>query len=211
MNFPRIHDRVNGRFIGIDIHGRHEGRLWHRLIVALPLRIGRMLNDSRLWVSYRIHPRHRYNRVDLRLPASYYENDTRLLHAMFSVFCDHIEEEGRRGIEELIEILEAEIANEECSVSEEATRKQVAMMREKIALHDWWTIARPAHESLVRKLSGALYEVKPYQAVPDPENDGAVLTKRQLRERLRRMDDDLDAKDQEMCHRLVDIRGNLWT
>lgn len=211
MRLPRIHDRVNGRFIGIDIHGRHEGRLWHRSMVALPLWIGGILNDARLWVFYRIHPRHRYNRVDLRLPPKYYENDTRLMHAMFSVLCDHIEEDGRREIEELIGILEQEIADGECGISEEATKRQVAMMREKLALHDWWTIARPAHENLARKLESALYEVKPYQAVPDPENDGAVLTKRQLRERLRRMDDDLDDKDQEMCHRLVDIRRCLWT
>jgi hypothetical protein len=47
--------------------------------------------------------------------------------------------------------------------------------------------------------------------VPDPEHEGQVLTKRQLRERLTRMDDDLEARELEMSHRLVDIRRCLWT
>ncbi|NTF17800.1 hypothetical protein G6L37_05255 [Agrobacterium rubi] len=211
MRFPRLHDRVNGRFIGIEIHGKHEGRLWHHAIVGLPLWIGERLNAVRLWTFYRIHPKHRYNRVNLRLPARYYENDTRLLHAMFAVLCDHVEEDGRKNIEELIVTLESEIESGDCGISEEAIIRQVAIMREKLALHDWWTIERPTIETLRRDLCRRCYDVKPYEAVPDPENAGKVLTKRQLGERLRRMDDDLDERDQKMCHRLVDIRQCLWT
>jgi len=211
MRFPRLHDRVNGIFLGIDIHGRHEGKLWHKMLVGLPLAAGEALNDARLWVFYRIHPRHRYNRVRLRLPPRYYENDVRLLHAMFAVFCDHIEEEGRNNIEELITVLEQELAEGMPSVSAEATARQIVVMREKLALHDWWTVRRPAHVALSRELSIRLYRVKPYQAVPDPDGNGGLLTKRQLRERLELMRDDLRAMDQEMCHRLVDVREYLWT
>jgi hypothetical protein len=211
MRFPRLYDRVHGRFIGIDIHGENEGKLWHRIIVDCPLWIGEKLNDARLWVYYRIHPRHRYNRINLRLPPRYYENDTRLLHGMFSVLCDHVEEEGRKDMEEHILVLQQELVEGVHYSSPEVLEEHIAIIREKLALHDWWTVERPAHEKLGRELSDKLHYVKPYVAVPDPENEGKVLTKRQLRERLTRMDDDLDAKEQEMCHRLIEIRRCLWT
>jgi hypothetical protein len=211
MKFPRLYDRVHCRFLGIAIHGEHEGKLWHRLIVAMPLWIGEKLNDARLWVFYRIHPKHRYNRINLRLPPRYYENDTRLLHGMFSVLCDHVEEDGRKNIEERIIELEKELVDGALHYPAEMLKQHIDLMREKIALHDWWTVDRPAHEKLSRELSDKLHYVKPYIAVSDPENEGQVLTKRKLRERLTRMDDDLEAKEQEMCHRLVDIRRCLWT
>lgn len=211
MRFPRLHDRVHGRFLGIEIHGENEGKLWHRVIVDLPLWIGEKLNDGRLWIFYRMHPKHRYNRINLRLPPRYYENDTRLLHGMFSVLCDHIEEEGRKDMEEHIPVLQQEIADGSPYSPASALEENIAIMKEKLALHDWWCLERPAHEKLSRELGDKLHYVKPYVAVPDPENEGQVLTKRQLRERLRRMDDDLKAKDQEMSHRLVDIRRCLWT
>lgn len=211
MKLPRLHDRVHGRFLGIDIHGKNEGKLWHRVIVDLPLWIGEKLDDARLWIFYRIHPRHRYNRINLRLPPRYYENDTRLLHGMFSVLCDHVEEEGRKDMEDHILVLQQEIADGSPYSPASVLEEHVAIMKEKLALHDWWCVERPAHKKLSRELSDKLHYVKPYVAVPDPESEGQVLTKRQLRERLQRMKDDLDAKDQEMSHRLVDIRRCLWT
>lgn len=211
MRFPRLHDRVHGRFIGIDIHGENEGKLWHRLIVDLPLWVGEKLNDARLWVFYRIHPKHRYNRINLRLPPRYYENDTRLLHGMFSVLCDHIEEEGRKDMEEHILVLEQELIEGAPYSPAEVLKEHIALMREKLALHDWWCVERPAAKKLIEELSDKLHYVKPYVAVPDPENDGQVLTKRQLRERLARMREDNHDKDQEMSHRLVEIRRCLWT
>lgn len=208
---PRIHDRVNGRFLGIEIYGDHEGKLWHRILVQGPLWIKEKSRDAKLWVWYRIHPQHRYNRINLRLPPRYYENDTRLLHGMFAVLCDHVEEEGRKDLEESIGELEADIAVGDSGISEKAILEHIDLRREKIALYDWWCIERPAFEKLTRELSDRLHYVKPYIAVPDPESEGQVLTKRQLRERLQRMDNDLDEKDQQMCHRLVSIRRTLWT
>jgi hypothetical protein len=211
MRFPRLHDRVHGRFIGIDIHGKNEGKLWHRVIVDFPLWVGEKMNDARRWVFYRVHPQHRYNRINLRLPPRYYENDTRLLHGMFSVLCDHIEEEGRKDMEEHILVLQQEIADGSPYSPASVLEDQIALMKEKLALHDWWCVERPAHEKLSRDLSDKLHYVKPYVAVADPENEGQVLTKRQLRERLARMREDNHNKDQEMSHRLVDIRRCLWT
>lgn len=180
-------------------------------MVGFPLRIGSALDSARLWVFYRIHPGHRYNRVDLRLQPGYYENDTRMLHAMFAILCDHLEEEGLENIEELIDILEQEVASGECSVSADATIRQIASMREKLALHDWWTRERVEDRKLRKELCQALYDVKPFKPVPDPENKEQFLTKKPLMARLRRMDDDMLEKEQEMCHRLVAIRRHLWT
>ena len=44
------------------------------------------------WFRYRFIPKHRYNLVRLPLPPAYYENDTRLFYAIFSIFEEHVNE-----------------------------------------------------------------------------------------------------------------------
>lgn len=206
MKLPRIWNRVHDRFLGIEIHGPSRGRLWHRVLVQAPMTIDRLRRDALLWLCYRFHPRHRYNRIDTRLPPRYYENPTRLLHGMFAVLCDHVEEYGYEQMVEIIEGLEADLAG---GTVGDRPMGDLAIFREEVALYDWWTAARPAQEALLKEMQAALH-TKPFVRVADQRNPGGTLTKKPLRERIRAMKNERIEEDTAMMHRLVDLRLNLW-
>lgn len=207
MKLPRIWNRSDNRFMGVDVYGPNEGKLWHRLLVAWPYSLDEKRRDAVLWAFYRIHPNHRYNRIETRLPARYYENTTRLLHGMFAVFCDHVEEHGYKNLVESIAEMEAEFA---AGISENYSLDHLRIYKEKVELYNWWTIHRPQREKLCDELIDHLY-TKPFVMVPDWENPGRFLTKTPLRARIDILKQEREDTDIAMMHRLVDIRDSLWT
>lgn len=207
MKLPEILNRAEDRFLGIDIYGEHRGKLWHRVLVEWPLALEKARAALVLWVFYRVHPRHRYHIIDTRLSPRYYENVTRLQHGMFAVLCDHVEE---HGLQNLVDSVIDMVHDDASGNLENHSPETLRIYKEKIALHKWWTVERPAREKLRKELAEQLYR-KPFVMVPDWENPGRFLTKTPLRARIDELRKERDETETAMMHRLVAIHASLWT
>lgn len=109
------------------------------------------LERGRRWLTYRLHPRHRYHVVKTQLPYGYHESDDRMIYAVFAILCDYVEielsatssskkyrdkEEGLACLEHMAAFNEKlppnTPAHELLSASEEAFYKEL------LVLYKWW-------------------------------------------------------------------------
>jgi hypothetical protein len=80
---------------GVPIYGNKNSDAWWFKGIIQPLHmLGVKLHKCRLWISYRISPRHKFHLIDTKLPPGYYDQDYRMLHGMFALLEDYVEESG---------------------------------------------------------------------------------------------------------------------
>ena len=115
-------------------------------------------------------------------PGEWYDTDTVMLYAMMALLKEFVEEEV--GVDNIVIRLEEELEKthvEETPGTRKLLERLLAKEKEIKAIYDWW--------------EG--YEEK--------------------REKVDKMDDRLKARDKlvaeedEMLHRLINVRGALWT
>lgn len=161
----------------------------------------RQLSDLKWWFYHRFHPRHRYNIVKTGLPPGYYDTDTVLLHAMFSLLIRHIdiEREGIIGVksslkywkkefQDYLELVEKNLPNP-YGFGAEFYKDYINFYQSLESLYNWWTLERPAFE---KKMEIVLHKDKEYKEYIDLEKE-------------------MIDKDTEMLKLLVEIRQGLWT
>jgi hypothetical protein len=78
------------------------------------------------------------------------------------------------------------------------------------AIYEWWTVGRHEERARARRLRSEWYEGKFNGGEGGNVADGSAATGRSA-EALRACEEANDAREQEMLHRLINIRMFLWT
>lgn len=192
----------SARVLGFPVYGdspKWVGLLAHKIL--------RPASDAIDWLTYRLVPEHKYHLVDTKLDPGYYDHDTRMLHACFALLGEYLQEEG--GIEAIR--------------SNGGTRHVIAdpYRAELITLWEWWTVGKPADEKQRDAWMATLFGGKHRGFKTKPVEGSDKLEEwvgptwdteeEKLHERFRALEDKIDADEQAMLHRLIDIRRNLWT
>lgn len=201
--------------------------LWNTLVVKRQRALGNFFR-------YRI--KERYHVVDTGLEPNYHDPDTRMFHAMFSILVDYVEKDLASM---QLASLEAEKNPGESSFAYYARRKlfrkdvkpsatdglayldweieeaprgiganqlnQADRAREKKFLYLWWTQYRPARMLLYTDpliWSGSGYDESKSVFSQDCGYQYHLVSQ------IKKL---YDAEDEEMLHRLIDIRTSLWT
>ena len=154
--------------------------------------LGRLYR-AKWWLLHRLHPRHRYHVIDTGLPPNYYDEDTLILHACMAMLGRYIKWHG--GPDSL-EAFSAELRTDEYRFVRQADQQD-----EAVAIWRWWTIEHPADRKRREEMLNELYGARP------PRDD--VWHARN--DEFRALEAKIDADEQSMLHRLIDIRPGLWT
>lgn len=160
------------------------------------------MNKLRYWFYYRFVPKHKYHLIDTGLKPAYYDIDTLMLHGMFALLVRYVDRE-HEGLEKL----EA-WGHKLCSVTDEyanSCHEQGQKELEACELYRWWTIERPQRP-------------EPFDAVGEPEGDPEwerkfgerAFSDRQYH-KVHEIEEAYQQEDQDMLHRLINIRRGLWT
>lgn len=186
----------------------------------LAYRVAYAIRRARLWVEYRVLPSQRMHVVPTGLRPGYHDPDERMLHAMMALLGVYVTD--RYGDADEMKRRVADVLGAETFTGGDGEREVVerwsAMETEALAIWLWWTISRPALEQEIDDLLSALYGGRPIQtlAVPGTDLVAEVLPEADPehvheRQRLWDLEDRLESETTAMLHRLVDIRGGLWT
>lgn len=167
----------------------------------LDVRWGRLLRCVRdaLWaVRHRVDPRHRYHMVNTGLAPGYYDTDERILHACMSLLVAYVEREC--GGEEAMQKWTDELRSEPDPYAPAgAVNSQADRQEETLAIYRWWKVQRPAdrqrEDDWMMEIWGGSTGSR------DPEE----------RQRYRDFEQANEDRDQEMLHRLIEVRRSLWT
>lgn len=206
------------RVFGIDVFGDHKGKFWYDYGVWPIYRAGRSIRDGIWWLRYRLDRRHKYHLIDTRLEPSYYDIDHLMLHGMFSLLRRYVEEE-HDGVEALENFGRELLAGGPQDFMHEAEACQGNKEMEATALYRWWMETYPAMKKRRNDLTRLLYGGRShtsfskvdgadmYQIHVRPDEGEEVVWRKDLDE----IEERIDREEQEMLHRLIDIRGGLWT
>ena len=125
------------------------------------------------------------------LPRSFVDRTEMLLHATFQCLVDYIEQEDPGE-----------------TIDWSATPEHAAAWREIMDLYMWWTKTRPSRKDPIDNIDDSL--VPPIGKMFCQEKGYYPEYKKILAE-SNRMEEKWDEEDQKNLHRLVEIRGHLWT
>lgn len=174
--------------------------------------------DKLVWqAKYRLIKRHRYHLVDTGLRPGYHDEDERMLWACMSVLGDYMRFHG--GPEKL-EAFTADLASEPVDWRRDMTRSQEAHQDEAVSIWRWWKTERPANRKLHGNMVCAVYAGRELKFTPLPGGELSEMTVEEkpdappcewTGEDCWEMESKLNADDQAMLHRLIDIRPGLWT
>ncbi len=149
---------------------------------------------------------HRYTTITPRnIAPTWTDRRELLLHTSFEILMDFVEKEqkGRWTVSDL----EAEIASPTDEMSKGWCLSYLATATEIEFLYHWWTVLRPEREteydrrltawSDLHQADRDAYTVEhpDWQKTENPEYDDAIR----------------DKEDDDMLHRLVNVRQSLWT
>ncbi len=206
---------------GVDVFGKHSDSWWHKWTIWPIYRFGRTIRDAIWWIRYHIDPRHKYHLIDTHLKPGYYDIDGLMLHGMFSLLRRYVEEEYD-GVEALEEWGKELLDGGENEFCREANIGQGSKELEAVSLYRWWMEARPAMLKRQDELMEFLYGGESRISWTDAgEIDGEPISEAHVRpyegeeiewrKELDALEEKIANEETEMLHRLIDIRGGLWT
>lgn len=160
-------------------------------------RVASKLYGAKLWVYYRLHPKHRYHVVKTELPYGYHERDEQLMYSMIACLKGYVQDCRDSGVHR---------------ISEEA-----------VEILAWWEGTRPADQAKVKQMSRSLYEgkgkelktkevvlpngAKLHEVVLPEESDADFTT----REAMWALQEKIQADADKFLHRIVGLRQSMWT
>jgi len=195
---------------------------------------GMQLWDVKMWFRYRFQKRHKYHLVDTRLEPNYYETETRMLHAMFSLLVDHVESEKAQlhylslekgddrpspsiaGLAHLDwEITLTHDEYPDPKLKGKATPQAIYAKKIK-KLYVWWTETRPNRmdpmddrlfddESFSKDKNKDIWEIMARRTPEQKKKASDAYRKREAIEEAQQME------DTKMMIRLIKVRHSLWT
>lgn len=132
-------------------------------------------------------PRARYRLMVRSLSERYHDPCELLLHVPFQILCNFVEKE-----------------KPEESVNWDFTPEHQQARKEFRSLYYWWKIGRPAAQKHFMRLISKEFSAKTLDW-------GKQIVDKKILLDLTEFEDKLDKIDKKQLHRLVEIRGFLWT
>jgi hypothetical protein len=160
--------------------------------------------DAVRWFKYRFLKIHMHHIVFTGLEPGWHDKDNVMLHACFKLLTDFVEKEhyGAEALQKFTNELKAE---SNPHAPPEQIKNQCDRQKEILALYHWWTVQRPSDLKLCDEQLHQLYG----------KDFSFKLKANEEVEQKRQEHDDFEAKieadEQVMLHRLIDIRQSLWT
>jgi len=175
--------------------------------------------------------------IDTKLKPMYYDKDELILHGLFSLLVDFVEVECshmykicinltdidkqliKNGKQQLLGVKYLQHIEDDISKSKEeieAYNEQTADEKEVLKLYFWWTKRLNREDEGESTGLNSYYDklIKKYDSLGEALNNLTPLERDEL-DKLSTRSSDLEIKhlnqDQEMLHRLIDIRNFLWT
>lgn len=174
------------------------------------------ISEMKYWLLYRFHPKHQHHIVRTDLAPGYYCQDSRMLYACMKCLEDHIIREG--GVEKITKWIKELREEHEAwgPDSKEICGHQANSLEEALAIYHWWTIEKPADQKRSDELTHLIYSNYHLQFEPCKEGARVIFPemsaeKETMQKELSLLDEKIDADEQAMLHRLVEIRRTLWT
>jgi hypothetical protein len=161
------------------------------------------------WFQCHFIPKHRYHMLDLRQKSGYQygwiDADTRMEYALFNILVSFVENEMPHGyfVPSEEEAAKDDAGDEPDKYS--GFRKQLNNHKEYMAIYNYWTVDRIALEKAHAEALNAWSNAH-HAARGDRTEEVQLLWKK-----LKETDEAKKKKLEEMLHRLIDIRGCLWT
>jgi hypothetical protein len=169
------------------------------------LRLTRPFKDFHYWFVSNLIPSRRYHMLDLRQPCSKNKNSNRdcyqygwrdvpekMLYAMFNLLGEYLNEEPHDV---------ADWSTPEEISNYAGLKEQQNNLIEARAIYHWWTVERHEERSRYYDMLNAWSNAR---KTKDPK-------KEEYWKQMRKLDDDFEAKTDEMILRLMKIRRTLWT
>lgn len=179
--------------LGYEIYGGNPPKIikkLHRVLCWV---------DKKLWaLRYRYHPQHRYNVVKTDLPPGYYETEDLILHACMSLLVRYVEYQCN-GEEELQKWTDELKVDQDPNAPEGLQNSQAARQEETLNIYRWWKVQRPEDRKMEEDWMMNLFGDRPRSA-----------RSREEMQKYWDFEKANDARDQEMLHRLIEIRRSLW-
>lgn len=148
------------------------------------------------WLVSHLIPSRRYHMLDLRQKNGYrygwQDVPEKMLYAMFNLLGEYLEE----GPNDLTQWYTREQIE-----ADEGMKAQQDAIDEARAIYHWWTVEKPANE---KARDGMLHTWASAKKAKDPK-------KQEYWDTMQKMEEDNEAKTDEMIARLMKIRRTLWT
>jgi hypothetical protein len=203
---------------GIGVFGKHSDAWWHRAFIWPIYRVGSRIRDGIWWIRYRIDPNHKYHLINTRLSPRYYDIDTLMLNGMFSLLRRYVEEE-HGGVADLEKWGNELIAGGPQDFMRETEKRQGNKEIEAVTLYRWWMETLPSMRKRESELLSLLYGRR--RRMVSEKIEGTELSRLHIhpdegeeiewRKELDALEEKIEREETEMLHRLIDIRGGLWT
>ena len=210
----------SSHLFGIGVYGDHHGKWWHTYLFMPIWSVGRGGYEAQLWFNYRFNPKHQYHLINTGLEPGYYDVDTLMLNGCFALLKRYVEQE-MGGVEKMDAFTKDPEGREEPVSNGTPTADQASSQSEASKLYRWWTVERPADlardEELVHRLYGKDGLIRMHtEPTPDGKFHNVGFEERTaeakvVRAEHRALEAKIHKDAQDMLHRLIDIRGGLWT
>ena len=181
-------------------------------------RLGNRLNNILYWFKYRLVKKHKYHLVDTKLSPGYYDYDTRLLHATFSLFVEFVEEQNQWSkIKDKIKMytkLQIEknweewerTKNKKFKIQQKKNYKlKLQMWQDFQELYTWWTKDRQLERDKLNKEFDRYYAKQ--KTVANKKYTDKKYNEINL---LYDKEELLNQKDDAQLKKLVTYRRNIW-
>jgi hypothetical protein len=155
------------------------------------------------WLKCHLIPRHRYHLVDVRQPKDpvsgepgyshgWLDADWKIVYALMNILVDFIENEHKY------------VPTKEEAESDPSFKSQLDAYNEMMAIYRFWTVEQYEMNAKATELQDAWWSCRRNRSLDDEES-------RKLYDAMNEYDAMRDAKLNEMLHRLIDVRGSMWT
>ncbi len=202
------------RFCGVNIYGSSRDKLWHRVLVQPAYRLLVEINPIYRRFLWRYHPRfNKRHLIDTGLPPGPHANSRLIMHGLFSVLVQHINEvEG--GVEALRRSTEQLRSGGDLNAPDGWKERQASDQKEMLALYQWWTEERPKLVADRKQRADEIYGNEPLFTFEDlPVSQRRKVTLRRIptkqRRSLRGLEQALNQQDDQMLTRLILLRKAL--
>lgn len=207
------HARVFGQSALCGQSGEEE---WWRAFFIRPIwTLGNRLYNAKWWLMHRLHPKHRYHIIDSGLTPGYYDVDTLILNGCFSLLCRYVEHEhdGVEALSNWAHTLKTTACENDLDGMSAAQGERES---EAVALYRWWKFDRPRdqakYDQMLTHLYGRKRSTKPDEnghlvwSVDEPWTEADEA----MNDEFRALERKIDSDEQEMLHRLINVRRSLW-
>lgn len=203
---------------GIGVYGRTSDKWWHKAFIRPIYRAGNRVHKVCWALRHRFVRKHQYHRIDTGLAPGYYDVDHLMLHGMFALLERYVDAE--MGGVESIEAFNRDLRERpDPNAPEGIQEAQADRQSEAVILYRWWKQDYPAMLERQAAIMKQLYGDRRRTVFEKAE--GTELTRVLIRpfegaevdlgRELEELEERIDREEQEMLHRLIDIRRSLWT